>query len=72
MSDKELAQAIAEKSHEYNFFSWSVQSKARPMALAGGEGCYFWDVEGNRYLDFISQLMCTNAGHQHATLHAFQ
>jgi len=65
VSDKELAQAIAEKSHEYNFFSWSVQSKARPMALAGGKGCYFWDVEGNRYLDFISQLMCSNAGHQH-------
>ena len=65
MTDKELAQQMVDKSHEYNFFSWAVQSKARPMALAGGEGCYFWDVEGNRYLDFISQLMCINAGHQH-------
>ena len=65
MTDKELAQQMVDKSHEYNFFSWAVQSKARPMALAGGEGCYFWDVEGNGYLDFISQLMCINAGHQH-------
>jgi taurine--2-oxoglutarate transaminase len=65
VSDRAFAEEIAEKSLEYNFFSWAVQSKSKPMALAGGEGCYFWDVEGNRYLDFISQLMCTNAGHQH-------
>ena len=65
MTDQELAQQIVDKSVQHNFFSWTVQSKANPLALAGGEGCYFWDVEGNRYLDFISQLMCTNAGHQH-------
>jgi taurine--2-oxoglutarate transaminase len=65
VSDKDLARDLAEKSLEYNFFSWTVQSKSKPLVLAGGEGCYFWDVEGNRYLDFISQLMCTNAGHQH-------
>ncbi len=65
MSDKDLAQELANKSLEHNFFSWTVQSKSRPLVLDGGEGCYFWDVEGNRYLDFISQLMCTNAGHQH-------
>jgi taurine--2-oxoglutarate transaminase len=62
---KEMAEELMDKSLQYNFFSWTVQSKAKPIALAGGEGCYFWDVEGNRYLDFISQLMCTNAGHQH-------
>jgi len=65
VTDQELAQQIVDKSVQHNFFSWTVQSKANPLALAGGEGCYFWDVEGNRYLDFISQLMCTNAGHQH-------
>lgn len=65
MSDKGSTRDIVNKSHKYNFFSWSVQSQAKPMALEGGEGCYFWDVDGNRYLDFISQLMCTNAGHQH-------
>jgi taurine--2-oxoglutarate transaminase len=65
MTDHELAQQIVDKSVQFNFFSWTVQSKSNPVALAGGEGCYFWDVDGNRYLDFISQLMCTNAGHQH-------
>jgi len=26
---------------------------------------YFWTPEGRRYLDFNSQLMCTNIGHSH-------
>jgi len=26
---------------------------------------YFWTPEGKRYLDFNSQLMCTNVGHAH-------
>ncbi|MCK7506378.1 MAG: aminotransferase class III-fold pyridoxal phosphate-dependent enzyme [Desulfobacterales bacterium] len=29
------------------------------------EGVYFWDADGKRYLDFSSQLMNTNIGHQH-------
>ncbi len=29
------------------------------------EGSYFWDYDGNRYLDFSSQLVNTNIGHQH-------
>ena len=33
--------------------------------MAKGEGCYFWDGEGNRYLDMTAQLMCVNVGHQH-------
>jgi len=28
-------------------------------------GCYFWDADGKRYLDFASQLMNVNTGHQH-------
>lgn len=68
MSDKQVAQDIVDKSHKHNFFSWAVQSQAKPMAVDSGEGCYFWDVQGTRYLDFVSQLMCTNAGHQHAKI----
>lgn len=28
-----------------------------------GEGSYFFDVEGRKYLDFNSQAMCSNLGH---------
>jgi taurine--2-oxoglutarate transaminase len=47
------------------FHSWSAQTLIKPMVVAGGEGSYIWDFEGNRYLDFTSQLVFTNIGHQH-------
>jgi len=31
----------------------------------GGKGVYYWDADGNRYLDFSSQLMSLNVGYQH-------
>ena len=36
-----------------------------PLAVAGAEGRYFWDYDGNRYLDFASQLVNVSIGHQH-------
>jgi len=47
------------------FHSWSAQKALTPIAIAGAEGSYFWDYDGNRYLDFSSQLVNTNIGHQH-------
>jgi taurine---2-oxoglutarate transaminase len=47
------------------FHSWSAQKGLSPMVVAGAEGSYFWDYDGNRYLDFSSQLVNTNIGHQH-------
>jgi taurine--2-oxoglutarate transaminase len=35
------------------------------MAIAASEGVYVWDYEGTRYLDFSSQLVNANIGHQH-------
>ncbi|WP_459616766.1 aminotransferase class III-fold pyridoxal phosphate-dependent enzyme [Bordetella sp. 2513F-2] len=45
--------------------SWSAQGGLKPLAIAGGSGCTLWDYDGNRYLDFSSQLINTNIGHQH-------
>ena len=47
------------------FHSWLAQGNLSPLAIAGGSGCYFWDYAGKRYLDFSSQLVNTNIGHQH-------
>jgi taurine--2-oxoglutarate transaminase len=49
----------------YVFHSWSAQAQISPLPVAGGEGSYFWDFDGNKYLDFSSQLVFTNIGHQH-------
>ncbi|MGB3411708.1 MAG: aspartate aminotransferase family protein [Microthrixaceae bacterium] len=50
------------------FHSWSAQAQISPMVVAGGEGSWFWDETGKRYLDFSSQLMNLNLGHQHPGL----
>jgi len=47
------------------FHSWSAQGALAPMVIAGGEGSYVWDFDGNQYLDFSSQLVNVNIGHQH-------
>jgi len=47
------------------FHSWSAQAQISPVVVAGGEGAWFWDDEGRRYLDFASQLIYLNLGHQH-------
>ncbi len=49
----------------HSLYEWSVQTKVDPIPVARAEGVYFWTPEGKRYLDFNSQLMCTNVGHSH-------
>jgi taurine--2-oxoglutarate transaminase len=49
----------------YVFHSWSAQKALKPMCIAGAEGSYVWDFDGNRFLDFSSQLVNVNIGHQH-------
>lgn len=50
------------------FHSWSAQELITPLVVAGAEGSWFWDEAGNRYLDFSSQLVNVNIGHQHPKL----
>ncbi|MFN7149707.1 MAG: aspartate aminotransferase family protein [Microthrixaceae bacterium] len=57
------ASTAADRAHV--FHSWSAQAQISPVPIAGGEGAWFWDHDGNRYLDFASQLVNLNLGHQH-------
>jgi len=47
------------------FHSWSAQGSLAPFVIAGGLGSTVWDYDGNNYLDFSSQLVNVNIGHQH-------
>jgi taurine--2-oxoglutarate transaminase len=47
------------------FHSWSAQQLIDPLPVARAEGSCFWDMSGKRYLDFSSQLVNLNIGHQH-------
>ena len=62
MSTNEAAIAI---DLEHVFHSWSAQKTLNPLPIARGEGCKLWDNNGREFLDLSSQLVNTNAGHQH-------
>jgi taurine---2-oxoglutarate transaminase len=54
---------IAALSKQHTIFSWSVQSAVDPIAIDHAEGVYLYTPEGQRILDFNSQLMSVNIGH---------
>ncbi|MFD7539037.1 aspartate aminotransferase family protein [Streptomyces sp. NPDC059819] len=63
--DPQAGAAVKAADRAHVFHSWSAQGLIDPLAVAGAEGSYFWDYEGNRYLDFTSGLVFTNIGYQH-------
>jgi taurine--2-oxoglutarate transaminase len=56
---------IIRLNREYTFFSWAAQEAVNPVPVARADGVYIWDADGQRYLDFSSQLMNVNIGHSH-------
>ncbi len=36
-----------------------------PMVIDRGEGCYVWDLDGNRYLDLVAGIAVNSLGHCH-------
>ena len=61
----DLGRQIVEDAKRYVLYSWSVQDAINPIAVERAEGRYFWDYDGNRYLDFCSQLVNVSIGHSH-------
>ena len=61
-----LDELTADLDLAHVFHSWSAQGGGRaPFVLAGGLGSRVWDHSGTTYLDFSSQLVNLNIGHQH-------
>ena len=54
-----------ELERKYVLRSWAVQGKMPYDEIVGGKGCWFWDRNGKKYLDFSAQWINTNIGHQH-------
>ncbi len=68
--DAGLDARIRELSRAHVFSSWSAQKEIDPLPIAGGEGAWFWDHQGRRFLDLTSQLVNVNLGYQHPRLTA--
>ena len=62
-----LASAYA-NDRAHVFHSWSAQGLIDPIVVAGASGSRFWDDKGHTWLDFSSQLVNVNIGHQHPKL----
>lgn len=50
---------------KYVLHTWTRQSDWSGPTIVGGQGAWFWDEDGRRYLDLSSQAECCNLGHQH-------
>jgi taurine--2-oxoglutarate transaminase len=57
------AEEIVALSKRHTVYDWQAQSKAMPTPIDRAEGVYFYAVDGTRFLDFNSQLMGVNIGH---------
>ena len=62
-ADPMSSQEIVRLSRAHTLFSWSVQGAVDPIAIDRAEGVYLYTPEGQRILDFNSQLMSVNIGH---------
>lgn len=47
--------------------SYKAVGGGSPVAMARGKGAYFWDVDGNRYIDYLAAYgpIVTGHGHPH-------
>src|SRR4029077_4561269 len=61
----ELGRQIVQDAKDYVLYSWSGQNAINPIAVERAEGRHFYDYDGNRYLDFASQLVNVSIGHSH-------
>ena len=64
-STTDLDQLTRTLDRAHVFHSWSAQAAIAPFPIAGGLGTHVWDHSGRRWLDFSSQLVNVNIGHQH-------
>lgn len=56
-----LTHQFIEREEKYNAHNYHPL----PVVLDKGEGIYVWDVEGTKYIDFLSGYSALNQGHCH-------
>jgi taurine--2-oxoglutarate transaminase len=59
-------QEVSDLAKRYTFTNYRAQGNWEPRGvIVDGEGSFIVDADGNRILDFSSQYMCVNTGHNH-------
>ena len=66
MSDSSMdTQEMIDLCLKHTLYSWSATGKVSPMPIERAEGVYLYGPDGQKWLDFNSQLMSVNIGHSH-------
>ena len=55
---------VVDITRRTNYGTWRYQKSWNPMHIAEAKDCTITDGAGKQYLDFSSQLMCSNLGHK--------
>ncbi|MGD2200450.1 MAG: aminotransferase class III-fold pyridoxal phosphate-dependent enzyme [Candidatus Bathyarchaeota archaeon] len=58
-----MSEDIVKITRKYLFGTWRYQKDWNPKVIVGAVGARFTDADGESYLDFSSQLVCSNLGH---------
>jgi len=56
MQDELIKKGMQYLANTYNRF---------PIVITKGQGCWIWDLNGRRYLDFLAGISVCNLGHAH-------
>ena len=56
---------IVELCLKHTMYSWSATGAVQPLPIVSASGIYMYTADGQRILDFNSQLMSVNIGHSH-------
>ncbi len=66
MSDanKLTSKEVVDITRSTNYGTWRFQRNWNPLHIVDAKDCTIVDGAGKEYLDFSSQLMCTNLGHK--------
>tara|TARA_A100001015_G_scaffold309775_1_gene409849 strand:+ start:515 stop:1861 length:1347 start_codon:yes stop_codon:yes gene_type:complete len=62
MTTKQKSKTV-QNNLDYTLFSWTAQQGLNPIDAVKCEGVYVYDRQGKEYIDFSSQLMNVNVGH---------
>jgi taurine---2-oxoglutarate transaminase len=65
MAENRTTMTSLERERASVFHSWSAQASINPFMVRTAQGVFVTGEDGEEYLDFSSQLVNTNIGHQH-------
>ena len=51
------------RNKQYTLATWKAQGAWRPVSMTRADGVYFWDADDKRFIDWSSQLVNVNIGH---------